>query len=748
MISDNGSSGNKDVLADNILQNIYNREALIERLEKLHQHQSTNQPSRQNRIQRLLYGIHNASLSVVEAIEAWNRGKQDDWYRKRNIDVHAPLHQESPTCTADEHILRSGVPCPYNIFFWNGQNYLQKMLSDLDFVGDIIEAISCLGSNTSFHRNPFLLPLGVDELIGPISPCIKNHVWNDINLQRIRTAAFVLLFDEYRRKRNPSQSQPIVGREDISCRRRDAIDSTKFEPPILDHKVLKAYAAMNDPPATAAVAICCAHLVLGSVDADIIDKLIYLTKAILLKIVRQPLVGLIHKARVFNPLRCQGESLNIFKLVYPFVMHQKMDPELMIGVSDQIVLMTMWLRALAIRLVDEDVSSQTISNAADKIFRELEADNRRGDRAIIGSADLSPTKDEYCDEKSMLPDDANKENEGACKNVSVQTEEMPTNKQQSDSTQRILRTILGNAVESTELIPFPVAITVNLREGSKLASVNGQLSDANILKSGDLVRIHDALESSNWTVASSPKIQVDGSVSFHLDMAYDHSRIVDQEMRAKNDILNRLCYPYKKDTDGNPVHKLPLSSNEERTRHVASDVNESTHSPLHIKEARIWKLIPDDKDTRTTWRREYDNGVIPWERDNTGGHETHFRVRIGLEMIEQSCVDSPYPIDKCVHQQRVNFFESVPLSDVIDEAFRNVCRWHPKGTLIDNVKWAKLSRKMKFLSNVKNSKHEIDMAFVRRNQDRKLDLPRFRSIFEDIAAIQYPALSREVCKVL
>lgn len=731
-------SGNNDVLADNILQNIYNREALIERLEKLHQHQSTNQPSRQNRIQRLLYGIHNASLSVVEAIEAWNRGKQDDWYRKKNINAHASsLHQESPTCDA----LRC-VPCPYNIFYWNGQNYLQKMLSDLDFVGDIIEAISCLGSNTSFHRNPFLLPLGVDELIGPISPCIKNHVWNDINLQRIRTAAFVLLFDEYHRKRNSSQSQPNLGREDISCLRRDAIDSTKFEPPNLDHKVLKAYVTMDDPPATAAVAICCAHLVLGSVDTDIIDKLVYLTKAILLKIVRQPLIGLIHKARVFNPLRCQGDSLNVLKLVYPFVMHQKMDPELMVGVPDQIVLMTMWLQALAIRLVGEDVSSQAISNAADKIFSELEADSRLGD--------AGPTEDEHCDGKSMLPDDANKENEGACKNVSVQTEEMPTNKQQSDSTQRILRTIHGNSVESTELIPFPVAITVNLREGCKLVTVNGHLNDANVLRTGDLVRICDALESSNWPVASSPQIQVDGSVAFHLDMAYDHSRIVAQEMRAKDDILNRLCYPYKKDTYGNPVHKPPepLSANEERTRHVASDVNESIHSPLHIKEARIWKLIPDDKDTRTAWRREYDNGMIPWESDNAGRHETHFRVRIGLEMIEQSCVDSPYPIDKCVHQQRVSFFESVPLSDVIDEAFRNVCRWHPKGTLIDNVKWAKLSRKMKFLSNVKNSKHEIDMAFVRRNQDRKLDLPRFRSIFEDIAAIQYPALSREVCNSL
>ena len=100
-----------------------------------------------------------------------------------------------------------------------------------------------------------------------------------------------------------------------------------------------------------------------------------------------------------------------------------------------------------------------------------------------------------------------------------------------------------------------------------------------------------------------------------------------------------------------------------------------------------------------------------------------------------------------MHQQRVNYFESIPLSNVIDEAFHSVCRWHPKGNLIDNVKWAKLSRKMRFLSNMKNANHEIDMAFVRRNQDRKLDLARFHAIFDDIASIQYPALTREVSSV-
>jgi len=263
----------------------------------------------------------------------------------------------------------------------------------------------------------------------------------------------------------------------------------------------------------------------------------------------------------------------------------------------------------------------------------------------------------------------------------------------------------------------------------------------------NLVIIYDAHASSNWTIANSPSASDDGVVTFHLKEAYDHSRIVAQETNARNDTLNRLCYPYKKDVDGTPIHKpheMPPPNNE-RIRHVASDANESIHSPLHTKEARIWKLIPEEEDSRTAWRREYDDGSIPWENEYAGRHNsaTHFRVRVRLEMIELSCVDSPYPLGQCVHQQRVNFFECVHLSNVIDEAFHTVCRWHPKGTLIDNVKWAKLSRKMNLLSNVKNCKHEIDMAFVRNNQDRKLDLARFHAIFKDIALIQYPALLEE-----
>ena len=738
-------------LADNVLQNIYDREALIQRLENLH---SNEVHGRGSRVQRLLYGIHNASLAVVEAITAWNVSKQDEWYHKKNIQSHASLSKESPVgkdvASTDEQMITpssfsNNLPSPFNTFLWNGQNYLHKMLSDLDFVGDITEAISFLGSGTPFHRNPLLLPVGIDQLglgLASSSKIESNIAWKDVNMQRVRRAAFVILLDEHHRGRDPSG---------LGClRRHDTTDYLKFYPPQLESKDLEAYTNMVDPPASVAVAICCAHLVLGSVDTDITDKLIYLTKAIVLKIFRQPLTGLLQKARICNPLRHPAGNENIITLVHPFVMHHKMNPELMDDVSEHIVHLMTWLRTLVTRLVDDGdvISSRKNLGSIDQIICELEVDGQRGGKVVCSTNTV----------KEDLSDDANKENECACRNVSVQTEDnvsSPT-KQKIGSTHNILNTFLDDVSEQTKkLVPYPVPITVNVNEGSQLVEVNGGFSEASAIKAGDVVRIFDAHESSNWIIAEPPQTNNDdGSITLRLRTVYDHSRIVAQEKNAREDTLNRLCYPYKKEVYVGATTQMPsaptaFDTNEESIRHVACDRNESIHSPLHIREARIWKLIPEEEDTRTAWRRDFDDGLIPWRShdDATSYNKRakHFRVRVSLEKIAQSCIDSPYPLDQCIHQQRVNYFENVPLANVIDEAFYTVCRWHPKGNLIDNVKWAKLSRKMKFLSNVKNANHEIDMAFVRRNQDRKLDLARFHAIFDDIASIQYPSLTKKVC---
>ena len=718
-----------DDLADAVLQNIHDREALIERLEKVH---TKDAHGRGIRVQKLLYGIHNASLGVVEAIAAWNLDKQDEWRQKKKIEIHS-----SPTSklsTLSTGLDSSVAPCPFHVFFWNGQNYLQKMLSDLDFVGNITEAIVFLG-NISFHRNPFLLPLNIDKLAWGNHSVVESNVWKDINAMSVRRAAFVILLDEYNRTRRPSS---LLG---LSGSGNSETDSWRFYPPQLSVDDISSYTSMSDPPSQVAITICCAHLVLGGIDAGITDKLVQLTKPIILSIARQPTNVLVHNIRLFNPLRQTELNESTVKLVYPFVMNPKMDQ--IEDASNNIVRLSKFLRSIVMRLADEEIvvsSSKTMSNA-NRIFKELEADYQRG----ASKADSHALKSQREAEKGDFSRTSNKENEQARQNDAIQTTENTSNEVVSDPKQSVDRVVLDGGPETSKLIPYPLAITVNVTEGSRIAVINGQLDEKSMLKADDIIRICDAHESSDWIVSDAPSNgNGDSSMAFELSAAYDHSRISAKENKAKTDAVNRLCYPHRQMNGNDGTEKLYKT--EDCTRHVASDNSGSLFSPLHINEARIWKLVPEEEDIRPAWRREFDDGVIPY-RDNDGGYDTsvtHFGVSVSMKTIEHNCIDSPYPLDQCVHQQRVLFFESIPLVEVMNEAFVAVCRWHPQGSLIDNVKWAKLSRKMKFLSNVKNPKHETDMAFVRHNEDRKLDLIRFQAILEDIALIQFPELPAKV----
>lgn len=137
-------------------------------------------------------------------------------------------------------------------------------------------------------------------------------------------------------------------------------------------------------------------------------------------------------------------------------------------------------------------------------------------------------------------------------------------------------------------------------------------------------------------------------MSFRLMTGYDHSHISAQEKTAKFRTFDRLCYPYKNDREGTNYNGPErLFTTVECTRHVAINANEVIHAPLQIKEARIRKLVPDEEDTRAAWRREFDDGVIPYRNDDCGYHDsvTHFRVRMSLENIKQNCIDFPYLLD-------------------------------------------------------------------------------------------------------
>ena len=119
-------------------------------------------------------------------LAVWNLSKQNNWCRRENVEIRPSSHQKKSTGgNGDGHVLLgSEVPCPFNLFFYKGQNYLQKILSDLDFVGKIMEAISFLGLMALFHRNHFHLALNVNQLGGHIGPHKMASVWRDDNMPR------------------------------------------------------------------------------------------------------------------------------------------------------------------------------------------------------------------------------------------------------------------------------------------------------------------------------------------------------------------------------------------------------------------------------------------------------------------------------------------------------------------------------------------------------------------------------------
>ena len=114
-------------------------------------------------------------------------------------------------------------------------------------------------------------------------------------------------------------------------------------------------------------------------------------------------------------------------------------------------------------------------------------------------------------------------------------------------------------------------------------------------------------------------------------------------------------------------------------------------------------------------------------------------VRMNLSDVEKLCYDSITNPDISAQQQRLHYFEKVDLRSIIVETYKCVCQWHPVTASIDNVKWAKLARKMEFLASVKNSNHEVDMAFFRHSSNRKLDLKQFQRVLEDMALLKYPS---------
>ena len=323
------------------------------------------------------------------------------------------------------------------------------------------------------------------------------------------------------------------------------------------------------------------------------------------------------------------------------------------------------------------------------------------------------------------------------------------------------------AASSALVVPVPVPCVLDVTQGRPLCRVEHAPDAANFpLSEGNLIRVHHPYHSSNFEVSSCC------ASAITLTRPYDHTPITEREDSAKRfeDAVERLHCPYSSRKDGIGVdgdgdvdngsvrtaaNSISSSPKRRLLEAAASDTGNASGSratvPVNMTllGTRVWRLVTLESDKRSQWRRQYDDGDAPSDLTfdlktmstaEAEGTITHFRIPLQRSTIVAMCQDVPYGPERSVHQQRVQYFDRVAVDFVVRETYQAVCDWHPACSTIDNVKWARLSRKMGFLASVRNTSHEIDMAFLRRCQDRKLDLDRFRALLEDVALVQHPRL--------
>lgn len=322
------------------------------------------------------------------------------------------------------------------------------------------------------------------------------------------------------------------------------------------------------------------------------------------------------------------------------------------------------------------------------------------------------------------------------------------------------RRLSGNShAQEDARVPIPLPFLINIVQGSALVTIvpkdsskytiNGQsVSVKSYLGRGDCIRIFSPHSSADCIV-SPDQATIFDDTSFTLMSPYNHSHILRSETLEKAN--EELCRRLTRRTNDLPMlHESGNSADAGKIK-VEGSQHSAVPDGTNFTEVRLWKLVSKKEEKRKAWRREYDDGEVGWTSDYDKSRVSKqycFGVKIRLRELEAMCVDLPCDPSNSLHMQRVNYVTKVEASKMLGEAFRFVCQWHPVGKLIDQVKWAKFARKMRFLPGLKNSNHEVDMAFFRQSSQqagRKLDQEGFTATIQDIARMQFPTADKEVC---
>ncbi|CAM9838922.1 unnamed protein product [Pylaiella littoralis] len=159
---------------------------------------------------------------------------------------------------------------------------------------------------------------------------------------------------------------------------------------------------------------------------------------------------------------------------------------------------------------------------------------------------------------------------------------------------------------------------------------------------------------------------------------------------------------------------------------------------------RIWKMVPQAKDDRPTWLRQYEDGSIVYGSHHQTGagrrqEEVHFRVRLSWAKLESIVVDRPNTrrFARFRPKQRYTFFRKLGLEDLLAIAFRETVAASgvPHGTEKTpaelNLKgWHAFVLSLGFIADASQPArhHDIEQIFRQRTRQYKVELKKLEAI--------------------
>ena len=741
-------------IKEQVVESIRNREKFVDSLRCFLSDQDL--PKSHSRFSRILFCLHSSALSVTDAIVAWTK----------KFPRSIPIHHNGDVIFSDK--LHS-----------QGKNYLLKMLTDLSFADNLLLLKKLIKKGESLWRNPFVLKMNVDEIIKYI-PCsslrstynfqightrnLKFHSSWNIDVHKVKEASYQILHVEQNvfgqqnhSKYNVCQIMTDKNTRPISC--------YDVPLPLLNDQELHQYANMEDPPLAAALVVSCARLILGCNDSAL-QKIHFFSRELAYGLLQQPLSIMINKLYALEEKK-QTISIHVVRLIHPVIMHEHLSPRILESeLCHSIANLAEWIRSVLNSFMDEYKKNQEFVNLQ-QTFRlnsssnELSSLNKRCnvETHSMKGANMDILMDDKLESLKEEPEQINDRKE-LTDEVSKKTKRKKTKRKRptKKSCPKIMLESLGNNCNqskegddyddydlSLNKNAIPIVCLVQVMEGSNIIRVlEGSSKD---ISNGDIIRIDHVHFSPNWKVIEINNSDGEGE-SWTISRPYDHTNILNKISFQKNDPLLRLHDPYSKKinvTDGSLEKKNFSDQNKYIFDVLGNRVDYEKKLRLGVekrdrftlKYVQVWKLIEKSDDDRPKWKIMYDNKDIQWQNIYRNSEECfeRFSVKVKLGMIEEQCKDSFDPGNSS-NQQRLHHFVHVPLQLIISETFNIVCKWHPAGNHMDNVKWAKLARKMNFLSMVKNPNHEADMVFLRHCHDRKLNLTGFGNVLKEIVEMK------------